>query len=540
MGLFNKKSPAEKKLKEITGGFLLSNEFMDRLKARNIPISVGNEIQSKVKEDIKNGNIIEEEAVEIRINYLIDLHSKSFFEAIESKKLRFLINQEHNVINCSKCNTKVLNDDKFCFNCGAKVIVKQLSSSSLRSVSVGSGSSGSVGSGSSYKPYYGRNTNLSNSEGSEIIEEIGEVLDELLSSKPTLEIINESNQILEENKIESTNNSKSDELSELEAIYNKTQKEDELSKLGDLYTEKVSADYSSSFKFAYVLYLNEINKHPSKKFSEIYKDNYKVSIAKLKKQAKDDGFIQDGSPLATAKDATVKDIKKVLKKYDLKVSGRKDELIERLGENLSPEELKKAFPKKSFELTKDGLEFLNSHKYVLYYDKNFDLKFNISPDDFDSIFTNDYEDNDLYDLIIEFLKERENNLIKQNNWKDYGSNLRILVGLYKDKEDEDNLLDYYFKSFIFDLNNYSEYSNKCEPNYAYLEYDDFADLIELMHSLSLELNILKNRFKSAFDELKSPTIVSIDDCLIFLLKAFSGKDVFDLNKEFRLKYGGES
>lgn len=74
MGMFSK-SPAEQKLEDLTGGFLLSDEYKAILRANNIEYSVGEHIKNQLKEEIKL-NIVSEEGLETRLRYLIKQNSK--------------------------------------------------------------------------------------------------------------------------------------------------------------------------------------------------------------------------------------------------------------------------------------------------------------------------------------------------------------------------------------------------------------------------------------------------------------------------------
>ena len=92
------------------------------------------------------------------------------------------------------------------------------------------------------------------------------------------------------------------------------------------------------------------------------------------------------------------------------VSGTKDELIERLGENLTEEELKKAFPKKTLKVTDKGLEFIEKNMYVLYYDQTTQLR-NLMPiEDYDSLFAEveDLDEDKILGIIGIILKESGN------------------------------------------------------------------------------------------------------------------------------------
>ncbi|WP_296794292.1 hypothetical protein [uncultured Methanobrevibacter sp.] len=69
MGMFSK-NPAEKKLEELTGGFLLSEEYKAILKANGIDVKTGEHIKNQLKEEIRL-NIVSEEGLQTRLRYLI-------------------------------------------------------------------------------------------------------------------------------------------------------------------------------------------------------------------------------------------------------------------------------------------------------------------------------------------------------------------------------------------------------------------------------------------------------------------------------------
>ena len=132
MGLLRRKNPAEKKLKELTGGFLISDSFIERLNNVGLDSSDGYDIQRQLKADIKRGDV-NEDGVETRLNFLIekrikekkasnDIKLRDSLNEIASndnvKELKFLLNQEHNLIKCPNCDKKILKRDKFCYSCG--------------------------------------------------------------------------------------------------------------------------------------------------------------------------------------------------------------------------------------------------------------------------------------------------------------------------------------------------------------------------------------------------------------------------------------
>lgn len=75
MGMFSK-TPAEKKLEQLTGGFGLSDEYKAILKSKGIRYSVGEHIKNQLKEEIKL-KIVSEEGLETRLRYLINQYANN-------------------------------------------------------------------------------------------------------------------------------------------------------------------------------------------------------------------------------------------------------------------------------------------------------------------------------------------------------------------------------------------------------------------------------------------------------------------------------
>ena len=58
-----------------------------------------------------------------------------------------------------------------------------------------------------------------------------------------------------------------------------------------------------------------------------------------------------------------------------------------------------------------------------------------------------------------------------------------------------------------------------------------------MHSLSLSIDELKERFFASYDDLMYPELkISKDESLLYLLKLFSGESIDDVTSEIHGKY----
>ncbi|WP_088188027.1 MULTISPECIES: SAP domain-containing protein [unclassified Desulfosporosinus] len=78
------------------------------------------------------------------------------------------------------------------------------------------------------------------------------------------------------------------------------------------------------------------------------------------------GFLQVGNLQSAIEKETATVLKDELKKYGLKVSGKKDELVQRLMAEVSQEELNSRFTKRTYQLTELGKQALAEEGYVPY------------------------------------------------------------------------------------------------------------------------------------------------------------------------------
>ena len=459
MGLFRKDNPALKKLKELTGGFRLSSDYKDLLKENGISTRDGIKIQQQLKEEINKENLSESD-VEERLYTLINemsnkeiktcpncsksqdgtnafciecgynFNQKSIkisddnldeFKDVESseeiieiteekiaefhkidypRKFAFLNTFDFNLKTCPDCNTKFLKADLFCFNCGASVL--------------------------------------------------------------TQDTVKNDNLEIHDGKLTNQSKSGSNELSDLESLYNQT----------------IQSKYSPNFRIAYVLYLENLRKNPSKKFSEKIAKKYETTISKLKKQALEDDFIELASPLAAASDFKVNELKDILRNHNLKVSGKKDELIKRLGDNLSDTELKKYFKSKNYQISPMGLEFLSNNNYVLYIQSDKDIANVFYPSEIFKIFSDEsYTQNEVQDKLLVYLKRVFDDKLNQELWVDFKIYSNAIAQVQEDIGDLEGALNTRFKVFIFNINNYSIVLNRPDPRKTNLKQKDLTIMV---------------------------------------------------------------
>lgn len=650
MGLFRKGSPAEKKLKELTGGFLLSTAFTNRLKDNGLKTEDGIKIKNKLKEEIKS-NKINEFNIETRLTELINEFSNvstvtsevnSSNQSSSYKKKCPKCNKSQDADNnvciycghkfiqkpsqkrCPACNQYQDDDNAFCINCGYDFKNKIINETKIQCPNckkeqyIKNKTCTDCGYDFNSKKLpeftktcpkcgitqkaarlfccncredmrqidYDNNpslvecpkcnrkipkdkdpcpfckTNIAEYEVNKINDEkkkqrqnelksidfvnnisflanynhnikiCPDCNTQLLKSDPfcfncgatviTNETVKNDNLEVRDGKLVAKDeNNNSDELSDLEALYAQT----------------VQSKYAPSFKIAYVLYLEAFRKNPSKKFSDKIAKRYDTTPNKLKKQALKDEFIEPAPAISEAKSFKVSELKEILKKHDLKVSGKKDELIDRLSENLTEDELKKYFKSKNYQMSEKGCEFLSNNNYILYIYNNSDISRVFYPSEIGKIFEErEYSMDEIYEKLIVYLKRILDEKLTQELWIDFKSYSNAIAEVLEDKGDLKEALNIRLKVFLFDINNFSVVLSQPDPKTCRIKNKDVSKLNNLLHKLSLPIDELKELFEKSFDELLFKTVITSQDSLIYLLKIFGGEDLEVISAEIRDKY----
>lgn len=597
MGLFRKDSPAEKKLKELTGGFKLSKEYRNLLKERGITLKGGIDIQGQLKSEIKKGKV-NEFNLETRFKQLIN--EKATVNQVPNKKCPECgeLQEEDNTfcINCGYkfnsakpkdpqlkcphcnksfsrfknvcpychksrvpektcpiCNKKQKASNTYCIGCGHDFVNEVFESKKIKCPNCNS----ELSENTEICPHcqYDFKTKKAPEKEENVFKIVPENIDfarqtrflnsfdfnlkscpdcdtKFLKSDPfcfncgssvlTQDTVKNDNLEVKDGKlVEKENQQNADELSSLEALYNQT----------------VQSKYAPVFKVVYVLYLEHVRTKPSKKFSDKIAKDYETTPNNLKKQAIEDGFIEPASPLLAANDFKVNDLKEILKQYGLKVSGKKDELIERLGENLSEDELKKYFKSKNYQISDNGLEFLKNNSYILYVLNDKDISKVFSPVDFSKVFEEkEYSQEEIQDKIVTYLKGMQDKKLTRDDWAEFKIYSNAIAQVLEDKGELKEALNFRFKVFLFDLNNYSVVINEPEPARTRLKQKDMVKITGLLHRLSLPVDELKELFDVAYNEVLFKTVITSQDSLIYLLKVFGGENLDNISKEINERY----
>ena len=298
----------------------------------------------------------------------------------------------------------------------------------------------------------------------------------------------------------------------------------------------VPTNYESTFKIAFVLYLDEFRKNPKKGFSQTIAKNYDTSVEDLKKQAISDEFIELESPLTVANNLKLTDIKEVLRNHGLKVSGKKDELIERLSENLSQEELTDIFKPENYQITDEGLNFINNNSYLIYLHKNSEVSNIISPPVCVDLFDErEYSTEEIYATFINYLNNELINELKEGKFDKFRDYSNAIASILKDQENLKDALVISFEVFLFDINNYSSELQPV-PSETKLKSKDIGKLIDLIIKLNISLEEVRQLFAVSCHEFPFERIISDQDSWKYLVKIINGEDLKSVSKEINEDY----
>ena len=231
-----------------------------------------------------------------------------------------------------------------------------------------------------------------------------------------------------------------------------------------------------------------------------------------------------------SKNYTVTQLKDLLKQNNLKVSGKKQELVERVLPILSGEGTLDNFTDSSnLKLTVKAQEFLKENEWIdLYMYALVVFRF----EDYETYVENSSSDN--IETALKFCDEIISRALLANQFLVLIEALSAKSHVYAYDGNYEKFLDYDLQRFILGLNPIM-LDSKDYPNYKIIDY---ANIINLRNVLDkLDFGSLKKRFDKIWvkSHIKDITIPKKTSYKI-LKKAIGGADIEKLNFELREKY----
>jgi thiol-disulfide isomerase/thioredoxin len=275
-----------------------------------------------------------------------------------------------------------------------------------------------------------------------------------------------------------------------------------------------------SIDFTYIIFLERADGHrEGTAFPRYFKYEYDTNPNILLEKALKNNHLSKSKPLYNIEKAKVSEIKEILKKYNLKVSGRKNELIDRIKINLTEKEIKDNFPGSYYVLTDEGRKIVKKNEHVIYYHKSKYLGI-ISLKRYNDLLKEKNDAPNLkYEIALELLDEYALKERKNGNWGLYTNSFLAKAKIYEDKNEYEHALNDYLKICILDLSGLNN-GNVYTPGSIMLA-PGIIEFIERINSkLKLDTNAMKIRYFKCFEELNLPkTKLSKDQSFKRLIKS---------------------
>ncbi len=319
-----------------------------------------------------------------------------------------------------------------------------------------------------------------------------------------------------------TINSNQDEIKILEKQYNNF-----------ISKEKIGPE----LKYTIVLYLNQIKKKPID--LSLWSTNHldeSYSKETIEEYVLKEQFITEANPeenLCNIMNSyTIPVLKEVLKENNLKVSGRKQELIDRLIENIDTNKLISKFNKSSYSLTEKGNELVNDNPQVFIFKKylgkfinDYDIK------EYEKLYQKNKSHKKLLEILIDYLKFEGERSIQKCYWFNYEfDTLEKIADIYFDNKNYEESLKYYIKVFIVD---YSFWGMKClDINNVFIRDYYLKKLLKTINILKKDSETLRKLFYHSYDTSKVPLlIIPKEDMYIYFLKTINGHSIEEIQEE---------
>lgn len=230
-----------------------------------------------------------------------------------------------------------------------------------------------------------------------------------------------------------------------------------------------------------------------------------------------------------SKKYTVAELKDILRENGLKVSGKKQELIERVLPVLSDGSDESDNIDADLELTDKAQDFLTENAWIdLYMFALVAFRF----EDYETYVANSSDDN--VETALKFCDEIISRALIANQFLVFIDALSAKAHVYAYDGDYESFLDYDLQRFILGLNPIVMDAQ----TYAGYEVINEANIINLRNVLEkLEMGSLKKRFDRIWvkSHIKNTTVPK-KTCFKILQKAIAGANIEDLNFDLKEKY----
>lgn len=238
---------------------------------------------------------------------------------------------------------------------------------------------------------------------------------------------------------------------------------------------------------------------------------YEINFNERKQLLTDKGYLSKPDPITYIHQLKNNDLKSILRENNLKVSGNKKDLISRIQNELSNEQLSELPNNKFLMPTKDGYEILRKYSYIVYGHKHFDdyitpLTMYDKYNELHSLTGSWYLPGDVAWTIYNEIELDEQMKILNNKSNNYGTlrniNMKQAFQLKREKHNKDALVNF-LNVVIIDF---------CEVQYRIIVKNIYKEIVKLRKDLNLN--------SDEFGEL-------VDKATNYVSRYLELKDIYD-------------
>lgn len=239
------------------------------------------------------------------------------------------------------------------------------------------------------------------------------------------------------------------------------------------------------------------NKSSTREYPNYYESTYGINAFERAQKLIREGYVRIATPKESLSSLRGVDLAKILEHYGLKKTGKKRELIDRLGESLTIQEIEKHIKERSYIITEKGKSVLDKYYYILFAHRHRAKLYSVS----EAILFMDGKKERLSNLGIgsSILKSRLRVVLGRG---DYGlaRNCFLSLAMINEMHKQNNLaVSYYLYMYIFDVSGWANGANYHE-NYI---MEESATIAPRLIGDKINMNNLNLYFDDAWKEIES-------------------------------------
>lgn len=216
----------------------------------------------------------------------------------------------------------------------------------------------------------------------------------------------------------------------------------------------------------------------------------------------DEGYLRYAKTIEALPSLKLVQLKELLKLKGLKVSGNKNDLINRIVENYSMDDISQHIPSRPLLITSLGEETLKEYYFIIHAHQN-NTKDGIY--DVAKVLKYTKNTNQTPDINKIFLDLHKVELVKQrkrNSFGVYTNTLRNLALFHRKENNYRESIEYYLQAFIISLSGLSNSDYILSPNRVFIDYPSAERSLEMIELLDITEDEAQDFFYNAWARVR--------------------------------------